>query len=90
MIVEIYSFKKGERKDDVMLERLKNFDVSEGVVFIGKAQEKAHVPRTERRRNPDTGKKYPWLVTSTASTLGRIDPLLLGKSDPLIDQTSSS
>jgi hypothetical protein len=64
--IEIYSFKKGERKDDVMLERLKNFDASEGVVFIGKAQEKAHVPRTERRRNPDTGKKYPWLVTSTA------------------------
>jgi hypothetical protein len=64
--VELVRFKKGERKDDVMLERLQGFDASEGVVFIGKAQEKAHVPRTERRLNSKTGKKYPWLVSSTA------------------------
>jgi hypothetical protein len=36
------------------------------VVFIGKAQEKTPVFRTERRRNEKTGVSYPWLVRSTA------------------------
>ena len=35
-------------------------------MFIGKAQEKAPVFRTERRRNVKTGATYPWLVRSTA------------------------
>ena len=39
---------------------------TEGVVFIGKAQEKTPVFRTERRRNEKTGATYPWLVRSTA------------------------
>ena len=38
----------------------------EGVLFIGKAQEKTPVFRTERRRNEETGATYPWLVRSTA------------------------
>jgi hypothetical protein len=33
---------------------------------VGKAQEKAHVWRTESRRNPETGAGYPWIVWSTA------------------------
>ena len=65
-LVPIVRFEKDQRKDDVMLERLKSFKPEEGVVFIGKAQEKAPVCRTERRRNPDTGRKYPWMVSSTA------------------------
>jgi len=32
-----------------------------GVLFIGKAQEKTSVFRTERRRNEQTGATYPWL-----------------------------
>jgi hypothetical protein len=36
------------------------------VLFVGKAQEKATVFRTEKRRNPQTGQPYPWLVRSTA------------------------
>jgi hypothetical protein len=36
------------------------------VVFIGVAQEKAHIFRTERRHNPTTGTAYPWIVTTTA------------------------
>jgi hypothetical protein len=36
------------------------------VLFIGKAQEKTRVFRTERRHNPKTGVAYPWLVRSTA------------------------
>ncbi len=35
-------------------------------MFIGKAQEKTPVFRTERRRNEKTGGTYPWLVRSTA------------------------
>lgn len=64
--VPLVPFEKGQRKDDVMLERLKSFDAAEGVVFIGVAQEKASVFRTERRRNLETGEKYPWLSRSTA------------------------
>jgi hypothetical protein len=43
-----------------------HFSSSEGVVFVGKAQEKASVFRTEKRRHPDTGRSYPWIVRSTA------------------------
>jgi hypothetical protein len=57
---------KRQRKDDVMKEQLRHFDKPEGVVFIGKAQEKTPVFRTERRRNAETGQRYPWIVRSTA------------------------
>jgi hypothetical protein len=60
------AFAKGERKDDVMASRLAEFKADEGVVFVGKAQEKAKVLRTEKRRNPVTGQTFPWLVPSTA------------------------
>jgi hypothetical protein len=33
---------------------------------VGKAQEKTPVFRTEKRRNPETGRTYPWIVRSTA------------------------
>jgi hypothetical protein len=45
---------------------LKRFRDEERVLFIGKAQEKTPVFRTERRRNSRTGVTYPWLVRSTA------------------------
>ena len=57
-------FVKGQRKDDVMAERLRHFTPAEGVVFIGRAQEKNTVFRTEKRRHPD-GVSYPWIVRST-------------------------
>lgn len=59
-------FEKGQRKDDVMAEHLARFTGDEGVLFVGKAQEKTRVFRTEKRRNPRTGQAYPWLVRSTA------------------------
>jgi hypothetical protein len=62
----IIQFRKGERKDDIAAEHRKKFTKAEGVVFIGKAQEKMAVFRTERRRNETTGATYPWLVRSTA------------------------
>ena len=64
--IEIVRFKKGERKEDVAKARLDAFDREEGVLFIGKAQEKVPVIRTERRHNPRTGASYPWMVKSSA------------------------
>lgn len=63
--VPMITFGKGERKDDIAAVMRKGFEREEGVVFIGKAQEKAKVFRTEKRTAPN-GKKYPWIVTSTA------------------------
>jgi hypothetical protein len=56
---------KGQRKDDVAHEYLARFTGEEGVLFIGKAQEKTRVYRTEKRRNPETGATYPWIVSAT-------------------------
>ena len=64
--VPVVQFRKGQRKDDIAAEYRKKFTRPEGVVFIGKAQEKTRVFRTERRRNEQTGATYPWLVSSTA------------------------
>jgi len=63
--IALLTFEKGQRKDDVMQERLAGFQGEEGVVFVGKAQEKAPVFRTERRRDVK-GLTYPWIVRSTA------------------------
>jgi hypothetical protein len=64
--VPVIQFRKGERKDDIAAAQRRKFTKPEGVVFIGKAQEKTSVFRTERRRNESTGATYPWLVRSTA------------------------
>jgi hypothetical protein len=64
--VPLITFAKGQRKDDVAAAYRAAFTPAEGVVFIGKAQEKAAVCRTERRHHPDTGRAYPWIVRSTA------------------------
>jgi hypothetical protein len=64
--VPLVAFQRGQRKDDVAHEHLKSFDSDEGVVFIGKAQEKASVFRTQSRRNPVTGARYPWIYRSSA------------------------
>ena len=64
--IPVMVFRKGERKDDIAAEHLRQFTGREGVLFIGKAQEKTAVFRTERRRNDKTGASYPWLVRSTA------------------------
>src|SRR4051794_11731441 len=57
-------FVKGQRKDDVMHEHLTRFTAAEGVLFIGRAQEKTTLFPTERRRD-DEGKSYPWIVKTT-------------------------
>src|SRR3954470_15852260 len=57
-------FAKGQRKDDVMHEYLAGFTAEEGVLFIGRAQEKTSLFRTERRRDAH-GESYPWIVKTT-------------------------
>ena len=64
--IPVIHFRKGQRKDTIAAQHLRTFTQTEGVVFIGKAQEKTPVFRTERRRNDQTGATYPWLVRSTA------------------------
>lgn len=64
--IPLLTFARNQRKDDVAKEHLARFERAEGVLFIGKAQEKASVFRTERRRHPQTGVAYPWIVKSTA------------------------
>jgi hypothetical protein len=64
--VPLLTFAKGQRKEDIALEYRTQFQGSEGVLFVGKAQEKTPVFRTEKRINPGTGQKYPWIVKSTA------------------------
>lgn len=63
--IPVVEFRKGERKDDIARARLQKFHGEEGIVFVGKAQERARVFRTEKRRNPRTQQIYPWIVSST-------------------------
>src|SRR5664279_3125388 len=68
--VPLVDFAKGQRKDDLAHEYLAEFEAQhgpsgEGVLFVGRAQEKTRVFRTEKRRNPVTGATYPWIVSST-------------------------
>jgi hypothetical protein len=64
--VPLITFTKGQRKDEVTQEYRSRFSKSEGIVVVGKAQEKTPVFRTEKRRNPQTGRTYPWIVRTTA------------------------
>jgi len=64
--IDLVHFKKGERKDDIAHEYLEDHDGSERILFVGRAQEKTNVFRTQRRHNPITGKAYPWLVPDSA------------------------
>ena len=63
--IDLVTFTKGQRKDDVAQKYLATFEGEEGVLFVGKAQEKASVFRTEKRRDA-AGKTYPWIIRSTA------------------------
>jgi hypothetical protein len=47
--IPVITFQKGQRKDDIAAKYRSQFNKTEGVVFIGKAQEKASVFRTEKR-----------------------------------------
>ena len=56
--IPMITFEKHQRKDDIASQGRAAFTQDEGVVFVGKAQEKCTVYRTEKRRNPRTRKTY--------------------------------
>ena len=64
--LDLVAFKRGERKEERMRERLRGFGGGEGVLFVGKAQEKTRVVRSERREYEPTGSHYVQLVHATA------------------------
>jgi hypothetical protein len=64
--IPLILFAKGQRKDDIAKEYHARYRDKEGIVFVGKAQEKTPVFRTQKRRNPQTGQTYPWIVRTTA------------------------
>jgi hypothetical protein len=63
--IAMVDFVKGQRKDDLAHAYLAGFQAEEGVLFVGRAQEKTRVFRTEKRRNPLTGASYPWIVAAS-------------------------
>jgi hypothetical protein len=63
--LELVRFQKGQRKDDVLQQKLRRFKKPEGVIFVGVAQEKVRVPRTTRKACPGGG-TIPWIIDSTA------------------------
>jgi len=62
--IPVVPFAKGQRKDEVAAEYRSRFAGTEGVLFVGKAQEKVAVFRTEKRTN-ERGQKYAWIVKSS-------------------------
>jgi hypothetical protein len=64
--IPLVTFEKGQRKDDVAGQLRAKYPHREGVIFVGKAQEKCTVYRTEKRHNPKKKTSYAWIVKSTA------------------------
>ena len=64
--IPLITFEKGQRKDEVAARLRAKYPHREGVVFVGKAQEKCTVYRTEKRHNPKKNTSYAWIVKSTA------------------------
>lgn len=64
--IPLITFRKGERKEDRVLPYRIAAKGRERVLVVGKAQEKTPVFRTEKRRHPQTGVAYPWIVKTTA------------------------
>ena len=62
--IPVVPFRKGQRKDDVAAEHRARFRGAEGILFLGKAQEKVAIFRTEQRTGRD-GKRYAWIVKSS-------------------------
>jgi len=63
--LELVRFQKGQRKDQVLQQKLRQFKKEEGVIFVGVAQEKVRLPRTTRKALPGGG-TIPWIMYSTA------------------------
>ena len=64
--LDLVRFAKGQSKDQVAREYLAGKSGGDQILFVGVAQEKARIWRTARRRDPVTGKPYPWLYQDQA------------------------
>ena len=64
--VPLLTFQKGQRKDDVVAPYLKQAASREGIVLIGKAQEKTTTFRTTKGHGPRSRDRYPRLIRTTA------------------------
>ena len=64
--LDLVRFAKGQSKDEVARSYLAGHDGGEQILFAGVAQEKTRVWRTRQRRDPVTGKRYPWLCQEQA------------------------
>ena len=56
--IPMVQFLKGQRKEDVAAQMRARHPVTDGGVFVRKAQEKCTVYRTEKRHNPKTQRAY--------------------------------
>jgi len=63
--VPMLTFGKGQRKDDVVAPYVKRADGREGIVLIGKAQEKTTAFRTTKGHGPRSQDRYPRLYRTT-------------------------
>jgi hypothetical protein len=64
--LDLIRFAKGQSKDQAAREYLAGHHGGECILFAGVAQEKTRVWRTAQRRDPVTGKRYPWLYQDQA------------------------
>jgi hypothetical protein len=64
--LDLIHFGRDDRKDDIAKEYLAQHDGGERILFVGRAQERARVWRTRSRRDPATGRRYPWLYRESA------------------------
>ncbi len=64
--LDLVRFARGQSKDQVAKEYLAGHHGGDQILFAGVAQEKTRVWRTARRRDPATGKPYPWLYQEQA------------------------
>ena len=64
--VPVLTFAKGQRKDDVVAPYMARAAGREGIVLIGKAQEKTTTFRTTKGHGPHSQARYPRLYRTTA------------------------
>jgi hypothetical protein len=64
--VPLLTFEKGQRKEDVVAPYIKQAAGQEGIVLIGKAQEKTTTFRTTKGFGPRSANRFPRLVRTTA------------------------
>ena len=64
--LDLIRFAKGQSKDQVAKGYLAGKSGGDQILFVGVAQEKTRIWRTSQRRDPVTGKRYPWLYQDQA------------------------